>query len=102
MKIHYLLLLGVVTVGIGSREYLVADPPPPHLQSYLDRMRTQAARYFETAAGSLLPAQRSQHRHLLVLAALGIAHLQNLTRPLERRRLQDMLLAWRAARRAHT
>jgi phytoene synthase len=90
----------LMAAGVENDD-LVADPPPPHLQSYLDRLRTRAARYFETAAESLLPAQRSQHRHLLVLAALGIAHLQNPTRPLERRRLQDMLLAWRAARRAH-
>jgi 15-cis-phytoene synthase len=87
--------------GVDNAD-LVADPPPLHLQSYLDRLRERAERYFETAAEALLPAQRSQHRHLLVLAALGIAHVQSRTRPLERRRLKDMLLAWTAARRAHT
>jgi 15-cis-phytoene synthase len=91
----------LMAAGVDNAD-LVADPPPPHLQSYLDRLRERAARYFETAAEALLPAQRYQHRHLLVLAALGIAHVQSHGRPLERRRLKDMLLAWRAARRAHT
>ena len=82
---------------------LVADPPPPHLQGYLERLRTRAARYFETAAEALLPAQRSRHRHLLVLAALGRDHLNGLATSPERRRssrLKDMLLAWTTARRA--
>jgi len=91
----------LMAAGVDNAD-LVADPPPPHLQSYLDRLRARAARYFETAAESLPPAQRSEHRHLSVLAALGIAHVQSRTQPLERRRLKDMLLAWTAARRAHT
>ena len=91
----------LMAAGVDNAD-LVADPPPPHLQSYLDRLRAQAVRYFETAAESLPPAQRSRHRHLLVLAALGMAHVQSRTRPLERRRIKDMLLAWTAARRAHT
>jgi 15-cis-phytoene synthase len=91
----------LMAAGVDNAD-LVADPPPPHLQRYLDRLRARAVRYFETATESLPPAQRSRHRHLLVLAALGMAHVQSHTRPLERRRIKDMLLAGTAARRAHT
>jgi hypothetical protein len=50
----------------------------------------------------MLPrAQRARHRHLLVLAALGLARLNRRAPPPESRRLRDMLLAWTTARRAH-
>jgi phytoene synthase len=90
----------LMAAGIGNDD-LAADPPSPHLQSYLDGLRKRAAHYFETAAQALPRAQRARHRHLLVLAALGLARLNQGAPPLERRRLKDMLLAWRTARRAH-
>jgi phytoene synthase len=90
----------LMAAGIDNDD-LSADPAPPRLQSYLERLRERAARYFEIAAQALPHAQRDQHRHLLVLAALGLTHLNRRTRPLERRRLRDMLLAWTTARRAH-
>ena len=96
----------LMAAGVGNED-LIADPAPPHLQNYLDGLRGRAVRYFESAAQALPRAHRSAHRHLLVLAALGLAHLNaqaslnRRTAPQERRRLKDMLLAWTTARRAH-
>jgi len=90
----------LMAAGVDNAD-LTADAPPPHLESYLDRLREAAAAYFGTAAQALPRAQRAQHRHLLVLAALGQSHLQRHAPPLERRRLRELLLAWTTARRAH-
>ena len=90
----------LMAAGIDN-DALVANPPPPHLQRYLDGTRERAAQYFETAAQMLPPAQRARQRHLLVLAALGLARLKRRAPPAERLRLSDMLLAWTTARRAH-
>jgi 15-cis-phytoene synthase len=89
----------LMAAGIDNDD-LAADPPPAHLRSYLDALRGRAAQYFETAAQALPRAERSRQRHLLVLAALGLAHLNGRAAPLGRRRLKDMLLAWTTARRA--
>jgi phytoene synthase len=90
----------LMAAGIDN-DALIADPPPAHLQRYLDGMHKRAAQYFETAAAVLPRAQRRRQRHLLVLAALGLERLNRRASPLERRRLKDMLLAWTTARRAH-
>jgi 15-cis-phytoene synthase len=89
----------LMAAGIGNDD-LAADPPPAHLRSYLDALRGRAAQYFETAAQALPRTERSRQRHLLVLAALGLAHLNGRAAPQGRRRLKDMLLAWTTARRA--
>ena len=89
----------LMAAGVGNDD-LAADPPPAHLRSYLDALRGRAAKYFETAAQALPRAERSRQRHLLVLAALGLAHLNGRAVPQGRRRLKDMLLAWTTARRA--
>jgi hypothetical protein len=89
----------LLAAGIVNDD-LVADSPPPHLQAYLAALRDQAARYFESAAQRLPRGQRQRHRHLLVLAALGLAHLKSPAQHAERRRWKDMLLAWTTARRA--
>jgi hypothetical protein len=89
-----------MAAGVDNDD-LAADPPPPRLQSYLDGLRKQAAQYFETAAQTLPRAQRAGQRHLLVLAALGLARLNSLAPPSKSRRLKDLLLAWTTARRAH-
>jgi phytoene synthase len=89
----------LMAAGIDNAD-LSADSPPAHLQIYLQQLREQAAEYFERAAEVLPHAERTAQRHLLVLAALGLEHLQNRAPVLPRRRLQDMLLAWRTARRA--
>jgi phytoene synthase len=90
----------LLAAGVDNAD-LAADPPPPHLQSYLDRLRDTAADYFETAARALPRHEQARHRHLLVLAALGRSHLLGPASEPGRRRLKDMLLAWRTARRAH-
>jgi len=90
----------LMAAGVDNDD-LATDPPPPHLQSYLDGLRRRAAQYFETAAQALPTAQRARHRHLLVLAALGLARLNCRAPAPERRRLKDMFLAWTTARRAH-
>ncbi len=84
-----------------DNDELTADPPPTHLESYLDLLRARAAQYFESASQMLPRAERRRHRHLLVLAALGARHLYLHAPLLPRRRLKDMLLAWTTARRAH-
>lgn len=89
----------LMAAGIDNDD-LAADPPSPHLRNYLDGLRDRAAGYFEIAAQALPPMQRGQHRHLLVLAALGQIHMNSRAAPAERRRLKDMLLAWTTARRA--
>lgn len=90
----------LLAAGIGNDD-LAAEPPPPHLQSYLHALRERAAGYFEAAEQALLPGQRRAQRHLLVLAALGRQHLDDGASFGKRRRFKDMLLAWTAARRAH-
>jgi phytoene synthase len=89
----------LLAAGVGNDD-LGADRPPAHLLSYLESLRARAAHYFAIAAQALPRAQRSRNRHLLVLAALGLAHL-NRPPPPRGRRWHDMLLAWRTARRAH-
>jgi len=90
----------LLAAGVDNDD-LAKEPPPPHLQRYLDGLRKRAAQYFNTAAEMLPRAQRARHRHLLVLAALGQAHLSSRAAAPERRRLKDMFLAWTTARRAH-
>jgi phytoene synthase len=89
----------LLAAGLDNAE-LCADQPPPKLESYLQQLRVRAARSYESAALALPEACRAQQRHLLVLAALGLKHLQRRSSSLESARLQDMLLAWSTARRA--
>jgi hypothetical protein len=70
------------------------------VQIYLREQRQRAAQYYERAAQALPDAQRKTQRHLLVLAALGRRHVQERASAPSSRRLTDMLLAWRTARRA--
>jgi 15-cis-phytoene synthase len=85
--------------GIENAD-LTAATAPARLDGYLRRLRERAIRGYASAAKLLPPARRSQQRHLLVLAALGLKHMQKSASTLEMRGLQDMLLAWRTARRA--
>jgi phytoene/squalene synthetase len=80
---------------------LCADQPPAKLEGYLEEKRALATQSYESAALALPAACRARQRHLLVLAALGLKHLQRHTSSLESARLQDMLLAWSTARRAN-
>ncbi len=89
----------LLAAGIDNAD-LCADRPPPRLEIYLAQQRALAAQSYRTAALALPAACRSPQRHLLVLAALGLKHLQRRTASLESPRLQDMLLAWSTARRA--
>jgi 15-cis-phytoene synthase len=89
----------LMAAGIDNAD-LTADLPPPHLQGYLDNLRERAAGYFETASREVPRAQRKPQRHLLVLAAVGLAHLNSRLPPTAGRRFKDMLLAWKSARRA--
>ena len=89
----------LMTAGVDN-DALVDDLPAPRLRNYLDSLHDRAARYFETAAQALPRVERSRHRHLLVLTALGLKHLKSRTLTLPRRWPNDMLLAWTTARRA--
>ena len=88
----------LMTAGVDNAD-LLATSAPPHLEAYLRHLRERAAGYFESAAQALPRAQRAPQRHLLVLAALGRARLQERA-PGGGRRFKDMLLAWTTARRA--
>jgi phytoene/squalene synthetase len=90
----------LLAAGIDNAD-LCADQPPPKLEEYLQQLRARAAQSYQIAALALPAACRSRQRHLLVLAALGLKHLQRRTANLESPRVQDMLLAWSTARRAH-
>jgi phytoene/squalene synthetase len=89
----------LMTFNIDNAD-LSLNQPPVHLQAYLQQLRERAMRHYQSATDSLPPSQRSLQRHLLVLAALGLKHLDKNARP-QARGLQDMLLAWRTARRAN-
>jgi phytoene/squalene synthetase len=89
----------LLAAGVDNAD-LCADPPPANLAHYLQQLRARAARSYENAAQMLPADYRSQHRHLLISAALGLRHLQRQTSTLESPRMQDMLLAWVTARRA--
>jgi phytoene synthase len=80
---------------------LVAATPPAHLASYLERVRERARHSYREAAERLPREERGPLRHLLVLAALGIKHLNSRRDPQQLEfRLQDLYLAWSTARRA--
>jgi len=92
----------LLQAGIENAD-LLSPQAPPHLQTYLDGLRTRADHYYARAAEEPLAA-RSGLRHLLVLAALGRKHLQAQAHSQGGNSafgvLKDMLLAWDAARRA--
>jgi phytoene synthase len=90
----------LLAAGVDNAD-LCADHPPAKLEGYLAQQRALAARSYECAALALPETCRASQRHLLVLTALGLKHLQRRTSSLESARLQDMLLAWSTARRAH-
>jgi phytoene/squalene synthetase len=89
----------LIAAGIDNAD-LAADAVPAHLELYLGGLRGRAAQYFEHAARALPRARRAADRHLLVLAALGLEQSRHHPPSPSRRRLKDMLLAWRTARRA--
>ena len=89
----------LLAAGLENAD-LCADQAPPKLESYLDLLRARAAQCYENAALALPAVCRARQRHLPVLAALGLKHLQQRTSSLESARWQDMLLAWSTARRA--
>jgi phytoene synthase len=89
----------LLAAGVENAD-LTADPPPPHLRDYLGRLRDRTCAYFDLAARALPHPQHAAQRHLLILAALGREQLYRRSALPVRRRLRDMLLAWRTARRA--
>jgi phytoene synthase len=89
----------LMAAGIDNAD-LAAEPAPTHLQNYLDGLRGRAAGCFDAALRALPQAERARQRHLLVLAALGLGHLNRPLGAPEGRRFKDMLLAWNTARRA--
>jgi phytoene synthase len=90
----------LLAAGIENQD-LCAERPTARLEQYLRELRSRAAKSYQAASNALPPTSRAQQRHLLVLAALGLKHLSLHSAALESPRLQDMLLAWVTARRAH-
>jgi 15-cis-phytoene synthase len=84
-----------------ENEDLTADEPPARLHAYLSHLRERAAQHYAAAAQALPLEQRSQQRHLLVLAALGLDQLRRSGATSRSRALKDMLLAWTTARAAN-
>jgi phytoene synthase len=89
----------LLAAGIDNTD-LCADQPPAQLELYLQQLRERAAQSYDIAAQGLPSAHRSQQRHLLVLAALGLKHLNRRAPTLQSSGMRDMLLAWSTARRA--
>jgi phytoene synthase len=90
----------LLTAQIDNAD-LCADPTPERLRAYIKRQREQAHEYFQLAARRLPLQRRSQLRHLLVLAALGIKRLERDSSASRNLHLNDMLLAWSTARHAN-
>jgi phytoene/squalene synthetase len=90
----------LLTGGIDNDD-LCADQPPPRLAGYLQELRGRAQRSYVAALQAPPPQSRAPLRHLLVLAALGLKQAALPPAAFESPRLQDMLLAWVTARRAH-
>ncbi len=91
----------LLAADIENADLICADPPA-RLARYLDRLGVQARACYAATTAGLPAACRSRQRHLLVMAALGLSHLQRRTPTSPLRRMQDMLLAWSTARRAVT
>jgi 15-cis-phytoene synthase len=89
----------LLAAGIDNSD-LCADQPSAPLEHYLQQLRARAAQDYGIAAQTLPGADRSRQRHLLVLAALGLKHLNRRARSREFSAVQDMLLAWSTARGA--
>jgi 15-cis-phytoene synthase len=89
----------LLAAGIDNTD-LCADQPSAPLEHYLQQLRARAAQDYGIAAQVLPGADRSQQRHLLVLAALGLKHVNKRAPSREFPGVQDMLLAWSTARRA--
>lgn len=89
----------LLSAGIDNAD-LCADRPSAQLEQYLLELRGRARQSYE-AALQALPAGSGALRHLPILAALGLKHLRRPSVSLESARVQDMLLAWSTARRAH-
>jgi phytoene synthase len=85
--------------GIDNADFL-ADRPPARLTAYLQKLRERALDLFDASSASLPRSHRATLRHLLVLSALGRRRLQRGDAARQSGGLQDMLLAWRTARRA--
>jgi phytoene synthase len=90
----------LLTAGIDNED-LCADQPPPRLAAYLQELRDRAQRSYAAALQALPRQSRAPLRHLLVLASLGLKQAALPPAAFESPRLQDMLLAWITARRAH-
>ena len=89
----------LIANGIENAD-LTADPPPARLEIYLQHLRERALHTFDEVSRALPQPLRAAQRHLLVLAALGRRGLVQHIAARQPRGLQDMLLAWKTARRA--
>jgi phytoene synthase len=90
----------LLAAGIDNAD-LCADQPSRQLEQYLLELRRRAQQNYEAVPQALPAGSGAQLRHLLILAALGLKRLQRPSASLESPRVQDMLLAWSTARRAH-
>jgi phytoene synthase len=89
----------LLAAGIEDAD-LTAASAPQALQSYLEGLRSRAARLFRAAADGLPGAQRVRLRHVLVLAALGAKRSRGNAGRSGAFRPADLFLAWSTARRA--
>jgi phytoene synthase len=89
----------LLQAGVENADLLAAQPAP-NLQTYMEELRRRAETHYASVLGDTPRAARPLLRHLLVLAALGAAHLRDGAGDSAFAALKDMLLAWRTARRA--
>jgi phytoene synthase len=90
----------LLAAGIDNAD-LAAPEPPSRLREYLERLRRVAAERYRAVPAALPTVLHGAQRGLLVLADLGLAHLEGGRRSdAPEVRLRDMFRAWRTARRA--
>jgi phytoene synthase len=89
----------LLQAGVENAD-LLAPHPPPHLQAYLDQLRSRAAAHYARVLSDTPRADRPLLRHVLVLAAIGNRRLSAAPGGSAWAALGDMLLAWRTARQA--
>ena len=90
----------LLAAGIEDEDLAQPDGSD-RLRAYLEQLRERAADCFAAAVRALPVAAQPQQRHLSILCALGLRHLREHGRSRQSRRWQDMLLAWKTARRPH-
>ena len=90
----------LLAAGIEDDDLALPDRSE-RLRAYLRQLRERGAGCFAAAVRALPATAHAQQRHIPILCALGWRRLLEYGAPRQSRRWQDMLLAWKTARRPH-